>query len=79
MTIFIILLVAYIFISPSFALAPSADRAWRAALQIFVVMALLSSLLLGFERPILTSDWLSTLLDTRGSPDILLKTCLSLC
>jgi hypothetical protein len=78
-TLFIIAVVIYVFISPAFALDPSANRAWRAALQLLCSIALLASLVFAMQKPPLNVDFISALFETRGSPEPSLLSSVCLC
>ena len=49
----LLVVVAYVLIAPAFDLDPSANRAWRAALQMLAVIALLSSVLSEVLTPVM--------------------------
>lgn len=69
-TVLIIVAIAYVFISPALVLDPSANRAWRAAAQVMMMIALLAFTLCGFERPLVTAEWVSPIQEARGSPEV---------
>ena len=69
-TVIIVLTVIYVLISPIFSLDPSANRAWRAALQVMLSIALLVCLAFGLRNPLVCLEWISEVLASRGSPDL---------
>lgn len=66
----IIVVIAYVFISPVFALDPTANRAWKVAAQVMMMIGLLAFTLCGFERPVVTAEWVSPIQEARGSPEV---------
>ena len=78
-TVLIVLAVVYVFISPVFALDPSANRAWRAALQLMLSIALIASLFVALQESLPVVDFISALFETRGSPDPALLSSVCLC
>ena len=78
-TVFIILLIAYVFISPVLALDPSANRAWRAAAQVMMMITLLAYTLCGFEQPLGCVEWISPIQEVRGSPEVKEYSTVCLC
>ena len=79
LTAFLILTVIYVFVSPVFALDPSANRAWRAALQVLLSIALLASALFSFRNILIVCEWISELMFTRGRPHPALLSSVCLC
>ena len=77
--VLIVATVIYTLISPIFVLDPSANRAWRAALQLLLSIALISSLLFALQKPLFVVDFVSALFGTRGSPDPTLPSSVCLC
>jgi hypothetical protein len=78
-TVLIIATVIYTLISPIFVLDPSANRAWRAALQLLLSIALIASVLFALQKPLFAVDFVSALFETRGSPDPTLLSSVCLC
>jgi hypothetical protein len=74
-TLLLLLVVAYVLISPAFDLAPSANRAWRAALQLMAVIAALASLLISLVEAMFLFRPVVEVFDDRGRPNPLLFTC----
>ena len=78
-TVMVLLAVVYVLASPVFVLDPSANRAWLAALRLMSSIALLAFVLCGFQSPMVVLAWISPVHESRGSPDLNLLTCVSLC
>ena len=77
-TVLVVLTVMYVFISPVFDLDPSANRAWRAALQVMLSLALVY-FTLAFNAPMTCLEWFSELAPSRGSPDLSKFSSVSIC
>lgn len=78
-TVLVVLTIAYVFISPVFALEYSANRAWRAALQVMLTIALLVVLPLAVPEHLVQFLFFSEINPLRGSPDPLLLSSISRC
>jgi hypothetical protein len=75
----VVLIVAYVFISPIFALDYSANRAWLAALQVMLTIALMAVLPFAIQEPIVLLEASPEIELLRGSPDSLLLFSISRC
>jgi hypothetical protein len=75
----VVLIVAYVFISPIFALDYSANRAWLAALQVMLTIALMAVLPFAILEPVVRLELSAEIYPLRGSSDPLLLSSISRC
>jgi hypothetical protein len=78
-TLIVVVVVIYVLISPLFVLDPSANRAWRAALQVMLSLAALVCFELTSLNPLVCLGWISEVLSSRGSPDVTIFSSVCLC
>jgi len=78
-TVVVLLAVIYVLISPLFVLDPSANRAWRVAIQLLLSIALTALLPTGLSIFFRHLEIVSEVTESRGSPDPSLISCVSLC
>ena len=78
--VFLLLVVAYVLISPAFDLDPTANRAWQAAQQILVAMAFVAVSVCSTVLPPLEHSGLVELQESRSaSASSLRMLCVNLC